>query len=245
MPTTKSNGHTAIIISCEHAVNTIPPMYADLFTAQQSQLNSHYGIDFGALEIAKFLHAELTAKYLCTIFSTTTSRLLIDCNRSLHHRHCFSSITKQLPDEAKQKIIVDYYRPYRNSIERSIQQYIDQQLQVLHLSIHSFTPELDGVRRTADLGLLYDPLRFHEKIFVHHWQQQLKQKAPQFKIRLNYPYRGISDGLTTSLRIQYQDVLYLGVEVEANQTITKYPDKLDILRMLLLSTLNDAIKYNL
>jgi hypothetical protein len=37
------------------------------------------------------------------------------------------------------------------------------------------------------------------------------------KVRKNYPYKGISDGLTTSLRKQYTQKNYCGIEIEINQ----------------------------
>ena len=33
---------------------------------------------------------------------------------------------------------------------------------MIHLSSHSFTPELDGKVRKADIGLIYDPARQRE-----------------------------------------------------------------------------------
>ena len=38
-----------------------------------------------------------------------------------------------------------------------------------------------------------------------------------FRIRKNYPYKGISAGLTTHLRKQFAENHYLGMEIEVNQ----------------------------
>ena len=38
-------------------------------------------------------------------------------------------------------------------------------------------------------------------------------------MRHNYPYSGISDGLTTSLRKRHTQARYLGVEIEINQAL--------------------------
>jgi predicted N-formylglutamate amidohydrolase len=90
---------------------------------------------------------------------------------------------------------------------------------VLHISVHSFAPELDGKQRTADIGLLYDPDRGAERRFSRHWRQALKAVAPNLRVRLNYPYRGSADGHTTALRRRFTEAQYLGIELEVNQNL--------------------------
>lgn len=206
----------AVVLSCEHAVNTIPQAFSALFAPYQTLLNSHRGIDFGAADIA----LELQKTLGCELVLATVSRLLIDCNRSVSRSRCFSEITQQLSDFEKQGVIQNYYSPFRQQVSEIIQQHIQEGAQVRHLSIHSFTPELQGVVRNADIGILYDPTRPSEKKLAKQWQEAIKNQAPQYRIRLNYPYRGNSDGFTTALRKQWPDGNYLGIELEANQALT-------------------------
>ena len=42
---------------------------------------------------------------------------------------------------------------------------------------------------------------------------------PDLRVRLNYPYRGDSDGLTTWLRRRHPAARYLGIELEINQAL--------------------------
>lgn len=205
-----------LVLSCEHAVNTIPAPYRLLFHNDAEILQSHRAIDLGAMKIAR----QLSSTFACPLVSARASRLLIDCNRSLSHKDCFSEFTRSLDDAEKQRLIDDYYVPYRQEVTALIQQRIDQGQSVLHLSIHSFTPVLNGVIRTADIGLLYDPLRRLEKKFVMEWKQSLLQQLPRYRIRRNYPYLGNSDGLTTAFRKQFRPDVYLGIEVETNQALT-------------------------
>ncbi|MCC5792615.1 MAG: N-formylglutamate amidohydrolase [Legionellaceae bacterium] len=207
----------ALVISCEHAVNTIPPAYQALFQQQAHQLQTHQGIDFGALEIAK----HLSQVFACDFTQATVSRLLIDCNRSLQHAQCFSAVTRPLPAAIKQELIERYYLPFRQKTTHCIQQHIQQGHLVLHLSIHSFTPVLDGVRRNADLGLLYDPARALEKKVARLWKHLLVQEQPSYRIRMNYPYQGKSDGFTSALRKQFDEKCYVGLEVEHNQALVQ------------------------
>ena len=166
------NKKPIIFLSCEHAVNTIPPAYQAIFAEHSSLINSHRGIDFGALGIAEQLAKQLTVE----LITAKTSRLLIDFNRSLTHPTCFSEVTTGLADNIKQAIITNYYQPYREAIESFLRSAIDKQHRVIHLSIHSFTPELHGIKRNTDIGLLYDPKRPSEKIFATRWKQQLHQQ---------------------------------------------------------------------
>lgn len=224
---------TALIISCEHGVNTIPKPYTDLFAPHQETLNTHRGIDFGALACAQYLHQHCGGDLVLA----EASRLLIDCNRSLNHSHCFSEITESLPDETKQNIINRYYLPYRNQVNALIKQHINRGHTVLHLSIHSFTPIMNDLVRTADIGLLYDPRREPEKRMAGLWQKELKQQAPEYRVRMNYPYRGISDGLTSAMRKQYKANDYIGIEVESNQALTQEKASLTQIKKLLTASL--------
>jgi len=89
--------------------------------------------------------------------------------------------------------------------------------EVLHLSVHSFTPVLNGKARTAELGLLFDPSRTPEAEFCQEWQRQFRETHPDWRVRRNYPYRGTDDGLTTALRKRFLPETYLGIELEVTQ----------------------------
>ena len=88
---------------------------------------------------------------------------------------------------------------------------------MIHLSSHSFTPELDGKVRNADIGLLYDPARQHEGNLCERWKALLKTCAAESTHRRNYPYAGKGDGLTTSFRRHLPPRPYVGIELEVNQ----------------------------
>lgn len=224
-----------LLFSCEHAVNTIPAEFQSLFNTHQKLLQTHRGYDLGALEIS--LH--LKEIFNCELIQASTSRLLIDCNRSV--RYCFSEITNPLPAAEKAKIMSLYYLPYQRAVEHQIESYIKQYYQVIHCSIHSFTPVLNGIERTAEIGFLYDPRRSNEKIFAHQWCFHLQQEVKEYRIRKNYPYKGTSDGLTTLLRKKFSAEDYIGIEVEANQKLVLESHSLDKVKYYLTNSLTSAI----
>ncbi|KTD27054.1 N-formylglutamate amidohydrolase [Legionella maceachernii] len=227
----------ALVVSCEHAVNTVPEPYQALFTSYHEQLASHRGLDPGAQAIA----FSFSQYFECDLVQAQATRLLIDCNRSLHHRNCFSEVTALLSKEEKNQLIQQYYLPFRQRVEEIIKNHIQQRKLVLHLSIHSFTPVLNNDIRNADVGLLYDPKRNNEKRLAQLWQQLLKQHHTGLRVRLNYPYRGVSDGFTSALRKRFLDNDYAGIEVESNQTLIANEESFASLCNLLTLTLNTLI----
>lgn len=90
---------------------------------------------------------------------------------------------------------------------------------VVHVAVHSFTPELDGEIRNADVAFLYDSRRRREAEFCRRWAALLRQHDPRLRVRFNYPYRGSDDGLSRPLRRRYAQSCYLGVEIEINQAL--------------------------
>lgn len=200
------------IISCEHGGNQIPAAYASFFQEAAEVLQTHQGYDPGALDLFKLLAAELSD---ISIYSVT-SRLLVELNRSLHHKNLFSAYTKKLPAATKKEIIEQHYLPYRKQLENKILEFSSKGNKVVHLSIHSFTPLLNGEVRKADIGLLYDPGRKEEREFCRIWKEQLQEALPTKVVRLNYPYLGTADGFTTFLRKQFPEN-YIGIEIELNQ----------------------------
>lgn len=204
-----------LILTCEHGGNEIPPPYLPLFRSAGDVLESHRGYDPGALQLfTELMDLAVFAKH------NTISRLLVELNRSLHHPQLFSEFTKDLSSEEKKEILDNLYLPYRNEVEEQIGKSIASGENLLHLSIHSFTPRLHGKERNADVGLLYDPSRKWEKEICRDFKTLLLKDDPALKVRFNYPYLGTADGFTTYLRKKFPKH-YAGIEIEVNQKHVK------------------------
>ncbi len=202
---------TCWLLSCEHGGNKIPAPYSSYFSEATEVLETHRGWDPGAL--ALFTTLKPLADFA---HSSTISRLLVELNRSLHHPNLFSAYTKSLSKADKNSIIENYYFPYRQLVQQTVDKCMQSGKVTYHLSIHSFTPVLNNEVRRADIGLLYDPGRVLEKNFCKLLKQCIKQQLPELTVRFNYPYLGTADGFTTHLRKQFP-ANYAGVEVELNQ----------------------------
>jgi predicted N-formylglutamate amidohydrolase len=205
----------SFLVTCEHGGNRIPALYRELFRGRQALLNSHRGYDPGALVMARSLAGALKAP----LVTSTVSRLLVDLNRSIDHPQLFSAATRGVPAKLRARIVEHHYWPYRTHVERLVGQSVSRGCRVIHISSHSFTAELNGKVRGADVGLLYHPGRHGEAELCARWKASLAAFAPGIQVRRNYPYAGKADGLTSHLRLRFPRSAYVGIELEVNQGI--------------------------
>jgi predicted N-formylglutamate amidohydrolase len=204
-----------VLLTSEHGGNEVPSKYSRLFKSDRDVLNTHRAFDPGSLDLCRHLR-ELSDFSL----ENTTTRLLIELNRSLQHPRLFSEYSKVLGAEEKKKLIDDVYLLYRHQVERWIKIQIQQGFTVYHFSIHSFTNVLDGIPRKADIAWLYDPGRPIERELCKAFRNSAKQSFPELRLRMNYPYKGVSDGFTKYLRAKFPHA-YAGIELEVNQSFVK------------------------
>lgn len=203
-----------LVISAEHSSNQVPEGLEAFFAKDKGILDTHRGYDIGSSELYRIL-----APLADHSRHGEWSRLVIELNRSLHHKALFSSFMENMTEAQKQEVLA-YYQDYRTSLTKAMSVYLTKGHQVLHLSLHTFTPELNGTVRNADIGLLYDPARAGEKEFSGLWKQALKEENPDLRVRFNYPYLGKADGFTTALRKAF-GTKYMGIELEVNQAFFK------------------------
>lgn len=234
-----------LLLTCEHAANAVPPRWAHLFDSPSARaaLSSHRGWDPGAAPLARALSSLTSDLYPLPSLSSaalakeeapllrrshgaggcllgTATRLLVELNRSPGHPQFWSEFTRDLPPAEKDDILRDIYIPFRRSARETLDRLAAlSPSPVFHLSVHTFTPELDGESRDADIGLLYDPTRPLEVQWANAWESVLRPLAPEWRIRRNYPYSGTDDGHVTHLRTQYPPEAYAGLELEVNQAL--------------------------
>ncbi|MDZ7771349.1 MAG: N-formylglutamate amidohydrolase [Balneolaceae bacterium] len=209
-----------LVLTCEHAGNRVPERYTDVFRNDAPVLETHRGYDIGALELTQAIAEACEVEpHLHTV-----TRLLVDLNRSLHNPTAFSEYVRDFEQEDRSELVRRYYHPHRNRVEEIIRSLLARGEQVLHLSVHTFTPVMRGEERQADAGLLFDPSRALEKDFCRAWKASILRKRPELRVRYNYPYRGTMDGFSTALRRRYGPAEYMGVELEVNQ---KFPQQGD------------------
>jgi predicted N-formylglutamate amidohydrolase len=162
----------------------------------------------------------------------TWSRLLVESNRAPTNPRIWSRYTAGLPTEERARILERYWWPHRRDVQKAIRSVVASRCRAVHIAVHSFTPVLDGELRNADIGLLYDPRRSGEKALCTRWQKILEELDPKVRVRRNYPYSGVADGLTTWLRRRVSERNYVGVELEVNQALLASPRRDHVKRLI-------------
>jgi predicted N-formylglutamate amidohydrolase len=217
-----------LVLTCEHGGKRVPREHARLFRGAAKVLSSHRGWDPGALDLAR----RMARRTGSTLHACTWTRLLVEPNRSAHNPRIWSEFSRDLPRDERERILECYWRPHRREVEAAFDAAVRRAGGVLHVAVHSFTPVLHGVRRNADVGLLYDPGRPRERMLAKRWKQLLRELAPELRVRFNYPYLGTADGLTTTQRKRFPDRRYAGFELELNQAILEHPHRAQLERAL-------------
>lgn len=197
-----------LVLTCEHGGNRVPPAYRHLFRGAQDALKSHRGWDPGALDLYEALLPQADAGWYATV-----TRLLVELNRSPGHPKLFSEYSRVLGPAEREQVLATHYRPFREAVANEIGGLIKAGHPVLHVSVHSFTPVLDGKYRDFEVGLLYDPGHGRERVIALAWKDRLQQLSPAWRIRMNQPYQGTSDGHTKALRARFGE-RYAGIELE-------------------------------
>lgn len=214
-----------LMLTCEHASNKLPAAFKKFVPADVQK--THRAYDIGALQVFRKLVKFAKPEFCC---EGKFSRLFVDLNRTITNKSAFSEYydafeASDKASAAKEKATaIRYWMEYRENVEKFVKQNIGKGTEaagnkgaaVVHLGIHSFTPVLNGMSRNTDIGILYDPARPLERKYAQVIKDEIKRLYPHMKVRFNYPYKGTSDGLTTSLRKKFGPH-YVGIEIEINQ----------------------------
>ena len=214
-----------LMLTCEHASNRLPAAFKKAIPAEV--LKTHRAYDIGALAVFRKLVKFAKPEFYC---EGKFSRLFVDLNRTITNKSAFSEYYEQLDKATASKVKAQataYWSEYRAAIEKFVDSALKPKTRVaksepeiVHLGIHSFTPELNGKVRNTDIGILYDPSRPKECELAQVIKAEIKRLHPEMKVRFNYPYKGTSDGLTTTLRKKIGP-RYAGLEIEINQKFFK------------------------
>jgi len=198
-----------LLVTCEHAGRRIPTGFAR-DEALAAALETHRGWDPGALPLARLIARRLGG----VLRYTTLSRLVVDPNRSEGADDLFSEWSRALPEGARRQLVRRHHRRHRSRVRRVVEGAGGP---VVHVGVHTFTPVFQGQSREVDLGVLYDPARPREEEVAARWLAVLRTRFPTLKMAPNAPYDGRTDGLTTSMRAEFPDARYAGLELEVSQ----------------------------
>jgi len=215
-PTTlRPGGAAPLLLTCEHASCAVPERYAGL-GLDSEQLRDHIGWDIGAAEVAALLSESLAVPAVLS----AVSRLLVDCNRDERAEDLMPRQThgilvpgNQGIDAAeRQSRLREHYAPFHDAVDARLH---GSSVWLL-LSVHSFTPVLNGRERGFDIGVLFDDFADTAQAFAEHLQ------GSGLSVRLNEPYSGV-EGLIYSANRHGRRHSRRYLEIEINNGLLRNP----------------------
>jgi len=210
-----------LVLSCEHASWTLPPG-VELGVAAEV-LRSQAGWDHGAFEIASRLSEAVGLPVHAGLFT----RMFVDLNRPADHADVVPMVSYGAPVPGNAHLsagdraarIAMFHAPYWDEVRRDVNARLIDCGAVVHLSSHSFSPELDPQQRMFDVGVLYDPTHVFEAELSERLMFQLRSAG--LNVRANQPYSGTGPALCTSLREELANKRYAGIELETSHAVTE------------------------
>ncbi|MEP9399109.1 N-formylglutamate amidohydrolase [Mesorhizobium sp. KR2-14] len=149
-----------IVLLADHAKRDLPDEYGDL-GLPPAEFQRHIAYDIGVEQLTRRLAALLGVPAIMANFS----RLLIDPNRGEDD----PTLIRQLYDgtvvpgnypmapEEREKRLEKYYRPYHDAVGAMVASVARESGKApFLLSVHSFTPVMQGHTRPWHVGLLWD-----------------------------------------------------------------------------------------
>lgn len=161
------SGKGTAVLVCDHASNRLPRRLGTLGLTAES-LQDHIAWDPGAAQVARKLSAELDAPLILSGYS----RLVIDCNRPLESPESIPRQSAGVPvpgnlaltAEDRAMRVAALFRPYHQAIGRVLDSRSPRPN--LLLSLHSFTPILDGRERPWPIAVSYGRDRCLADLFL-------------------------------------------------------------------------------
>ena len=138
------NRDSEIIVTCDHASNTVPDEIGGGLGLAASEMARHIAYDVGAAGVSRHLAELLNAPAILSGFS----RLVIDPNRGEDDPTLIMQLydgtiipgNRHLSNAQKQWRLDNCYRPYHHALGR----LLDSRKAPMIVAIHSFTAQLEG-----------------------------------------------------------------------------------------------------
>lgn len=151
-------GQSLFLLLGDHAGNRVPEGLAKL-GLNDADLQRHIALDLGISELGAMLATSLDAPFV----EQRYSRLVIDCNRALGSEGSIAvcsdgttipanaALTQAQLDERAAEV----FAPYHRAITQALAERDEDGIASIIVSLHSFTPRMDGVARPWQVGVLH------------------------------------------------------------------------------------------
>ncbi|MBI3441736.1 MAG: N-formylglutamate amidohydrolase [Proteobacteria bacterium] len=216
----RGNGMGLVI--CDHASNRVPRALKGL-GLQKHDLNRHIGWDIGTEDVGKRIGKELDMPIVLANYS----RLVVDLNRAPHHSECIPEVSDKtiiianndLSKKAKEQRLREIFWPYQKQLEKQINRLLRKGRPFL-LAVHSFTPELNDVKRPWHMSVLWNKQEKIAKRLI----AEIRRRDPSLLVGSNEPYTLKDERFTGSTMYRHaeeRDLPYVFVEFRQDLIDTK------------------------
>ncbi|MEC3909355.1 N-formylglutamate amidohydrolase [Sphingobium sp. CR2-8] len=207
-----ATGRSSFLLIGDHAGSAIPKALGDLGLAATDRAR-HIAVDIGTYGLGRTLATLLDAPFLHQVYS----RLVIDCNRDMDHPTAIPTVSDGSRVEGNEALdvadrarrIAAIHTPYHAAIAATIAARQAAGRETILLSLHSFTPVMDGIARPWDVGVLHWDGRTD---FALALLEALKQEA-DLTVGDNQPYQMDATDYTVPLHAFAQSLPYAEIEV--------------------------------
>lgn len=155
----EGTGPARVLIICDHASAIIPAALEDLGLASGDRF-AHVAWDIGAAEVTRRLARRLG----CPAVLAGVSRLVIDCNRQPGDPSSIPACSCGIPvpgnravdDAEADRRAEAWFWPYHHRIGMELAHLWRHGLPPAMVSVHSFTPVMNGEPRPWHIGVLWN-----------------------------------------------------------------------------------------
>ena len=222
-------GKAQCVIVCDHASNRIPAALGTLGLSK-AERDMHIAWDPGTEHIGRYLGEKLDAP----AYFATYSRIVVDVNRGANSPECMREVydhvsvpgNQKLSRSAKKQRVDEIFNPYHKNLAALIARFRKKKRIPAIVSIHSFTPEMDGYKRPWHIGVLWNK----EDDIALKLIENLRQQNPGMIVGENEPY---------SLKAENLSKNTIGTHAEN----TGLPYVIVEFRQDLVKTKRDALKW--
>jgi len=159
------------IPTCETAVSTVPEWHRTTFKGREDQLTSAAGWSPGALNLAQGIAMKLHAPLL----HADVTRLLIDLSKHPEDDARWSSFSRSLTDDQREKLDRRSKLSFIENLTGRIESAARRQEKTIHISLDTSADLPPG-----EIVFEYDARREIEAECVAKWKTPLKEQLPQF-----------------------------------------------------------------
>ncbi len=200
-----------VILVCDHASCRFPKALGDMGLDPFAR-RCHLAIDIGAGPLTEKLAESLGV----TAVIQNYSRLIVDCNRQLMDPGAFLEYgdgilvpgNRNLHQEDKDLRASALYWPYHVAIEDQVERLRKIGPPPAFISIHSFTPVLNGESREFQMGVLWDKDEETRSVFLE------GLRAAGYLVGDNEPYSGKAPhDFTIDHRAEEIGLPHVGIEI--------------------------------